>query len=148
MMLKSVFLLSTILFSCTHLISADCCAKITVDFRAVDKSKDCSLFGGWIKGPNRNVGGGFGDAHAWTSSITNLIMKNCEIDVCGDGEPVGNRENCAVGECNPAGCKCTGGCVPGEPKDAMDALQRKYPGQLKELGFSRPAMYTLIEIFS
>lgn len=60
---------------------------------------------------------------------------------------IGDRKGCAIGECNVFGCNCDGGCVPGHPQNAIDAFQRKYPDQLKELGFSRSKSYSLIDIF-
>lgn len=146
MALKICLLSIGILLNCSHLIQATCCSKITVTFSAIDRS-DCSNFGALNKLSDYNFGSGFGGAHAVASSITNLVMRNCQIDLCGDGESVGHRRNCAYGSCNLFGCNCDGGCVPGDPSNAMQIFSEKYPGQLRSVGFERPTSYLLSNAF-
>ncbi|XP_017844891.1 protein Diedel-like [Drosophila busckii] len=74
-------------------IRADCCkpSKIIYKLKSTAKGLDCGSFGG--KYHNHET---------------------CEKKICGNGDGVVGTW-CGRGKCNPFGCHCKRGCLPGEP---------------------------------
>lgn len=90
-MFKLCFILLIVtLSSLPHLSNADCCASTAIDF--TPHRKTCDHFGAF---PTRNG-------------------KHCELTICGDGEATRDDYFCGKGACNFFGCKCSGGCIPGD----------------------------------
>lgn len=56
---------------------------------------------------------------------------NCRINVCGDGK---HHEGiyCGKRKCNIFGCKCDGGCFPGNKSTAVESFKTNYGNKSRD----------------